>query len=56
MCSVGVPPGTGLGNSDLVTCAHHKQFIILLNKLRLLCYIHATDYVRLSVFSYIISC
>ncbi len=40
----------------LVTCAHHKKLLILLNKLRLLWYIHTTDYVHLSVVSYIISC
>ncbi len=38
----------------LVTCAHHKTFLILLNKLRLLWYIHAIDYVHLSAVSYII--
>ncbi len=37
----------------LVTCAHHKKFLILLNKLRLL-WIHATDYVHFSAVSYII--
>ncbi len=40
----------------LVTGAHHKKFLILLNKLRLLWYFHATDYVHLSAVSYIISC
>ncbi len=40
----------------LVTCAHHKKFLTLSNKLRLLWYIHATDDVHLSVVSYIISC
>ncbi len=34
---------------------HHK-FLILLNKLWLLWYIHATDYVNLSGISYINSC
>ncbi len=36
-----------------VTCAHHKKFIILLNKLRLHWYIHAIDYVHFAVVSYI---
>ncbi len=38
----------------LATCAHYKKFLILLNKLRLHRYIHATDYVHLSAVSYII--
>ncbi len=40
----------------LVTIVHIIKFLILLKKLWLLWYVHATDYVHLSVVSYIISC
>ncbi len=45
-----------LFNLHIILCTSWKQFLILLNKLWLLWYIHATDYVDLSAVSYIISC
>jgi hypothetical protein len=37
-------------------CTSKKHFLIYLNKLQMLWYIHANDYVQLSALSYIINC
>ena len=37
-------------------CTSKKQFLISLNKLQMLWYIHANDYVQFSALSYIINC
>jgi len=39
-----------------VQSAQKKQFLISLNKLQMLWYIHANDYIQFSAVSYIINC